>query len=344
MRISAGRMDRAKYKQLSDKRKAKVDKYQAEAAAWDAQATAYRTNFDKYTNFLIEELRKQFSDELKALGNVKIWIESQYTDNGKKGFERKEDLGSLVIHMAYYSEQISSMVHDRFGDNGRSKIHLEHTHVGKTWDAWHRSDWRLVNRGFSWKLQIYLHPDGSLFKTPVINAEALSSADYPVLGATYKLFAKVDSFDWEAFMQRTLNEAPNPEKDITENAPGELDTKSYDIQMKAQIISQFIGEDVWVRCKYAETANAAGEEKWFKFDSLNSTGKKVVAGTPSYRTKEYARKTDDTEAIARNLLLQMFNWEYRVGGFTFDDSITVLTSEELAEYIFQEEHRNNSEY
>lgn len=133
------------------------------------------------------------------------------------------------------------------------------------------------DNGFRWTFTIYIeskrdgyNEDGtakwnkSLVKAPTINANIISADDYQALKYTYELFAKIETIDWQAILDKINSSVPKREEYVTEPNPGYLDTSDYDKAITHYDIARVMGKDTdtWIKVKIKR------EES---YDSYNST-------------------------------------------------------------------------
>lgn len=147
-------------------------------------------------------------------------------------------------------------------------------------------------RGISWKFSIYLKDNKSyddqgqwvthrvLNKVPEIVADIMDSNDYAELQATYNLFTKIDTIDWEAVINQINNSVPKKENYVTVENPGYKDTSKWDDAISAYNLNRIVGKDAWIK------VNIIREDSYDRWNSTNAG----VDGTGWIRIKSATDK------------------------------------------------------
>ena len=202
---------------LIRKRQSVIDKYNTQKAKYEEEYIKYKSDYDTYTSRMAVSIGELLADELRALPFPAIEVKrNSYNEYSISIFNKKNP------NMPYKTGGSYSIGNDR----GEYK-------------------------GISWCLYIYfikdLEGNVTVSKDPRIFVDKINSDDLPVLQATYNLFSKVDTIDWQSILTKLSNDVPKKEDYVTTQDPGYLDTREYDEKIKNYDISRIVGKDLWVK-------------------------------------------------------------------------------------------------
>jgi len=223
-----------------------IDDYNTRKATHEAQVEKYQTDTENYTENIKDFVVAFLSAELAQLPGVILKVD-EARDN--EPLARR-----YYIYMRYQSQKRA---------NKQEKWTDESYSYGV-------ESGRL--KGFGWTFTIYLSPqkqeDGSYInvvkKAPLIEANALDSNDYFELKATYDLFSKIDTIDWNAVISHISNSAPKKEDIITEPDPGYFSTHKWDSKIAQYEINRIIGKDLWLKVRINR------EDSYDRYNSNNA--------------------------------------------------------------------------
>lgn len=228
---------------LVKERQQYTEKYNADKAAYTSQRDAYEQATEQYRNDIKEFVSAFLANELAQLPEISLEVKEASVSKDRRYY----------IYLGYKSNKI------------RSGGSLKWVDSDYSFDS---SGGRL--RGFNWNLSIYLtsykNEDGTykVLKTPHIEADVLDANDYSELKATYDLFAKIETIDWNAVITHICNSAPNKEEMITTPNPGSYSTYKWDDAINQFNLSRTVGKDIWVR------VNIHREESYDRYNSNNA--------------------------------------------------------------------------
>ena len=155
--------------------------------------------------------------------------------------------------------------------------------------------------GFGWNLTIFLKEVDAAGTAkevsiiPRINSDILDSDDYEELQATYNLFKKIDTIDWEEVINHINSGVPKREDYVTELSPGILHTEQFDSLIKAYDLDRIIGKDIWI------SVHINREESYDRWNSNNagvdSDGWiRLIAATEKFYVFNWLAKRNATRA------------------------------------------------
>ena len=235
--------NRDEIRRLHQERAAYVEEYNRRKALYDAQKGVYDEAYSEYEHKIIDEVKALLAKELEALPGVKLDIKDAKSWSSDYGFNKEEHYG---LHIRYKSPKNPD------GDTGRTWRNIP------------------VKKGFSWSIFISWIDENTSWgeeprlvfnKNPEIYADMLVADDYDILVATYNLFAKIATIDWETLIERITREVPKYSKMVTETDPGPLNTSQFDSQLSKQHIEDFVGKDIWIKVNYYKTGNTTYPDK-----------------------------------------------------------------------------------
>lgn len=223
-----------------------INDYNTRKATHDAQVEKYKTDRENYTKGIKDFVAAFLSAELAQLPGVILSVE--------EAKDTKPQDTRYYVYMRYQSQK-SANKQVKWADGNYS---------------YGVDSGRL--KGFGWTFTIYLSPqrqeDGSytnvVKKAPIIETNALDSDDYFELKATYDLFSKIETIDWNAVISHICNSAPKKEDIITEPNPGYFSTQEWDSKIAQYEINRIIGKDLWLRVRINR------EESYDRYNSNNA--------------------------------------------------------------------------
>lgn len=226
-----------------------LENYNKNRSTYDEQLGKYNDAVTNYSSNMETFIKSFLSAELEKLPDAKVLV---------KKAEINSSSDMYYVEITYKSEKVRSgttpYVYKEYYydvDSGRK-------------------------RGLSWKFTIYLKDvretdsEGNsvthrvLNKVPRINAEIMDSDDYQELQATYNLFTKIDTIDWESVINQINNSVPKKDSYVTIEDPGYKDTSKWDSAISAYNISRIIGKDLWI------FVNITREESYDRWNSNNA--------------------------------------------------------------------------
>lgn len=228
---------------LVKERQQYTEKYNADKAAYTSQRTAYEQATEQYREDIKEFVSAFLANELAQLPEISLEVKEAPVNKDRRYY----------IYLTYSSNKARSGGSLKWADSDYS---------------FDLSSGRL--RGFNWNLTIYLTPyrneDGTykVSKEPHIEADVLDANDYSELKATYDLFAKIETIDWNAVITHICNSAPDMEAMITTKNPGTYSTYKWDNAIDQFNLSRVVGKDIWVRVKINR------EESYDRYNSNNA--------------------------------------------------------------------------
>ena len=226
-----------------------LEKYNKNKSAYDEQLGKYNDAVANYSSNMETFIKSFLSAELEKLPDAKVLVKEARVNSSSDMY---------YIEITYNSEKVRS--------GNTSYVYNDYYHDV---DSGRK-------RGLSWKFTIYLKDaretdsEGNsvthrvLNKVPRINAEILDSDDYQELQATYNLFSKIDTIDWESVINQINNSVPKKESYVTVEDPGYKDTSKWDTAISAYNISRIIGKDIWI------FVNITREESYDRWNSNNA--------------------------------------------------------------------------
>lgn len=220
-----------------------TEKYNADKAAYTSQRTAYEHATEQYKEDIKGFVSAFLANELAQLPEVSLEVKEASVNKDRRYY----------IYLTYSSNKARSSGLAKWADSDYS---------------FDRRSGRL--KGFSWDLTIYLtssrNEDGTykVSKVPHINADVLDADDYSELKATYDLFAKIETIDWNAVITHICNSAPDMEAMITTQDPGSYSTYKWDNAIDQFNLSRVVGKDIWVRVEINR------EESYDRYNSNNA--------------------------------------------------------------------------
>lgn len=228
--------------QLLKARQNYIDTYYDKKNAYDAQITEFNEKAEDYKTKMKEFVSAFLSAELAALPGTEISIDvSKATRDAIRYY-------IIIRHKSTKSDKPKYKY-------GEYSYDVDSGHL----------------KGLNWKFVIYLKTekaeDGSsnivTSKNVNINADVLEADDYADLKATYDLFAKIDTIDWNTIISRIAEDAPKREDTVTAPDPGRYSTYEWDTAIDQYDFDRIIGKDIWIRVKINR------EESYDRYNSNN---------------------------------------------------------------------------
>lgn len=227
-----------------------VEDYNARKERYNTQKAEYEGAYNNYASDMQAFISAFLSAELEELPGTKVEV--------KKSGSRHNGQDTYFIKLSYISnkKRQSSRTEYKYSD---------YTHEV---DGGHL-------KGISWDFSIYVttedrrKEDGTIEtvckveKVPMIHAEILDSNDYGELKATYDMFQKLDTIDWNTIIDKINQGVPKEEDFVKEPYPGRMDTSTWDSSIKNYNISRIIGKDLWIR------VDINREESYDRYNSNN---------------------------------------------------------------------------
>lgn len=221
-----------------------IDTYNTKKSTYEAQVKKYKEDTEGYTDNMKGFVTAFLSAEIAQLPGLDLKV---------------KEASSTPLDERYY-------IYMYYRSSKRSKQQDKWTSGNYTYDV---DSGRL--KGLNWSFSIYIQSerqeDGSFArvvkKNPIIEANVLDSNDYFELKATYDLFAKIDTIDWDSVISHICNSAPKKEEIITEPNPGYFSTQDWDTKIAQYEINRIIGKELWLKVKINR------EESYDRYNSNN---------------------------------------------------------------------------
>lgn len=223
-----------------------VDSYHERADRYNSQKEAYTQAYTGYADAMRDYIITFLQDELAHFPGIDIKIKQEET----RGL-----IPTYFIRMHYTSNKRREHGSDR---RRRSYDYTRDIDSG-------------YYDGFGWNLSIFLKEVDTTEGTtkevsiiPRINSDILDSDDYEELQATYNLFKKIDTINWEEIINNINAGVPKREDYVTELSPGILHTEQFDSLLKAYDLDRIIGKDIWI------SVHINREESYDRWNSNNA--------------------------------------------------------------------------
>lgn len=271
-----GRLIRERTKYVNDFT-AKKTKYNDQVLKFKAASDNYSSDMEKFIEAFVS---KELSAIPGATLSVKRASENYYTSESdyyvvfKYSSERKSD-------SKYYSgESYHNVSSGNYrGFNWSYEIFIQ----TKTDSHWNQET-RQYDRTHTKVLQ----------QIPRIEANLLQSDDLELMKRTYDLFAKIESIDWQAVLDRINSSVPKESDYVTEDDPGMLDTSKYDTAITDYNIARVLGKDIWIKVEIKREESYDPYSDWSPNPGVDGHGWiKVLSATPKFYTFNWM-SGDDT--------------------------------------------------
>lgn len=242
-----------------------VADYNAKKAKYDEQIAQFKSARDNYSSDMEKFVASFLSAELEKLPGTSLKVMKEDTYRSDKYF----------ISITYRSSK-----RREFDSTGKRLTY-------KYSDSAHKQEGGEY-QGVSWNFAIYLETKEQVSnngehtqevvvkKSPRIEISYLDSNDYEELQATYALFSKIDTIDWQTVLDHINSGVPTQDKYVSAPAPGYKDTSKWDESITNYNIKRIIGKDIWIKVyirreesydRYNSNNAGVDGDGWIKVDS-----------------------------------------------------------------------------
>lgn len=226
--------------------------YDAKKKVYDEQENTFRTAYSGYADNMKKFISSFLAAEIEKLPGIKIEVKDRY--------ESRRDTVDYYITFKYADKSHTN-------ENGNNPY--RHSNYEYGIDSGYY-------KGLNWSLTIFLkkvtktdengekHEEIIVDKDPSIRADFLNADDYERLLASYTLFKKIDTIDWQSIINQINEGVPKRSQYVTAPDPGYKDTSKWDESITNYNISRIIGKDIWIK------VNISREESYDRYNSNNA--------------------------------------------------------------------------